>query len=374
MKPVFFCVNTYILFVLKPKSYSLLTLTLQKTCILRTASFSYVSENQLRCTPSNYAGVCLQNIYDYSPFGVSLDGRTMESDFYRRGFNGMEKDDEFKGKGNSYTTEFRQLDPRVGRWFSIDPVTKPTFGSYNSMSNNPIIRIDPWGNDDYFNLAGVYLGSSKDGHTIRIVTSDVKLKKAIKNTTEFTKVLSDFSYCEEDQSNCSMLSAIASFYAPFSGINETVLVKEKENGGVEGVAAFYQPCKIGSAPCDDDYFAIAVSSEGLINNTLNDAANLTNSLSHEKNHQDNYDTRFPLEHVNSIIAQSNHPTWKVTTNSFKRSAVKYAQTLLNQSIKNSVDLNKINDKIQEFNSSPAGEKGELIYNKETNEVNYLRKN
>jgi len=325
------------------------------------------------CLMKQTAGVCLQNTYDYSPFGASLDGRTMEGDFYRRGFNGMEKDDEFKGKGNSYTTEFRQLDPRVGRWFSIDPVTKPTFGSYISMSNNPIIRIDPLGNDDYFNLAGVYLGSSTDGHTIRIVTSDVKLKKAIKNTTEFTKVLSDFSYCEEDRSNCSMLSAIASFYAPFSGINETILVKEKENGGSEGVAAFYQPCKIGSAPCDDDYFAIAVSSEGLINNTLNDAANLTNSLSHEKNHQDNYDTRFPIEHVNSIIAQSNHPTWKVTTPNFKLAALHYASSLLNKSIESGIDMNKINSKILEVNSSPVGEAGELIYNNESKQVNYILK-
>jgi hypothetical protein len=37
---------------------------------LRTASFSYVSDNQFRCTSSNYAGVCLQNTYDYSLFGV----------------------------------------------------------------------------------------------------------------------------------------------------------------------------------------------------------------------------------------------------------------------------------------------------------------
>jgi RHS repeat-associated protein len=93
--------------------------------------------------------VCLQNIYDYSSFGVSLDGRTVESDFYRHGYQGSEKDNETKGGGNSYTTFYRQLDPRVGRWFSIDPVTKPTFGSYNSMSNNPNIRIDPKGNDDY---------------------------------------------------------------------------------------------------------------------------------------------------------------------------------------------------------------------------------
>jgi len=42
---------------------------------------------------------------------------------YRYGFNGMEKDDEVKGKGNSYTTHFRMLDPRLGRWLSTDPIT-----------------------------------------------------------------------------------------------------------------------------------------------------------------------------------------------------------------------------------------------------------
>lgn len=157
MKPVFFCVNTYILFVLKPKSYSLLTLTLPKTIILRIASFSYISENQLRCTPSNYAGVCLQNTYDYSPFGVSLDGRTIDGDFYRRGFNGMEKDDEFKGKGNSYDFGARFLDVRLGRFLSIDIKAGKYTGltPYNFVADNPIIYIDPDGNDIvYFDSKG----------------------------------------------------------------------------------------------------------------------------------------------------------------------------------------------------------------------------
>lgn len=114
---------------------------------MRTASFFYVSENQFRCTPSNSAGVCLQNTYDYSPFGVSLDGRTLESDFYRRGFNGMEKDDDFKGEGNSYSTEFRQMDPRLGRWLSLDPLMAmfSSQSSYVAFDNNPIYFNDPNG-------------------------------------------------------------------------------------------------------------------------------------------------------------------------------------------------------------------------------------
>jgi RHS repeat-associated protein len=91
------------------------------------------------------AGVCLQNIYDYSPFGVSLDGRTVEGDFYRRGFNGMEKDDEVKGNGSSYTTHFRQLDTRSGRWFTIDPKATAFESPYVSMGNNPILMNDPLG-------------------------------------------------------------------------------------------------------------------------------------------------------------------------------------------------------------------------------------
>ena len=100
--------------------------------------------SQNPCFMKQTAGVCLQNTSDYSPFGVSLDGRTMESYFYRRGFNGMEKDDEFKGKGNSYTTEFRQLDPRLGRWMTIDPKSNmcPMSSPYCSMANSPILAND----------------------------------------------------------------------------------------------------------------------------------------------------------------------------------------------------------------------------------------
>jgi len=87
-------------------------------------------------------GVPIRNIADYSPFGVQLDGRTISMESYRYGYQGSEKDDESKGGGNSYTTFFRQLDPRVGRWFSIDPVFQPWQSPYSSMDGNPISLID----------------------------------------------------------------------------------------------------------------------------------------------------------------------------------------------------------------------------------------
>ena len=59
----------------------------------------------------------------------------------------MEKDDEIKGSGNSYTTEFRQLDPRTGRWWSTDPITHPQYSPYSTFDNNPIYYSDPSGAD-----------------------------------------------------------------------------------------------------------------------------------------------------------------------------------------------------------------------------------
>jgi RHS repeat-associated protein len=89
----------------------------------------------------------MQSASDYSSFGVLLDGRSMQKTRYRYGFGGMEKDDEVKGDGNSYTTEFRQLDPRVGRWLSLDPLLSdfPWQSPYCSFDNNPIYYTDPKG-------------------------------------------------------------------------------------------------------------------------------------------------------------------------------------------------------------------------------------
>jgi len=78
---------------------------------------------------------------------MPLPGRQLTPGSYRYGFNGMEKDDEMKGNGNSYTTEFRQYDPRLGRWLSIDPEFRafPWQSPYVAFDNNPIIKTDPRG-------------------------------------------------------------------------------------------------------------------------------------------------------------------------------------------------------------------------------------
>ena len=84
---------------------------------------------------------------DYFPFGMEMPGRISESHRYRYGFQGMERDDDLKKSGNSYTTEFRQYDPRVGRWLSLDPKAElfAQLTPFNAHLNNPVYNTDPKG-------------------------------------------------------------------------------------------------------------------------------------------------------------------------------------------------------------------------------------
>lgn len=59
---------------------------------------------------------------------------------YRYGFQGQEKDDEIKGGGNSINFKFRMYDPRLGRFFAVDPLAaKYAYNSPYAFSENRLI-------------------------------------------------------------------------------------------------------------------------------------------------------------------------------------------------------------------------------------------
>lgn len=78
---------------------------------------------------------------DYYPFGMLLPNRHGSAGSYRYGFQGQEKDDEVKGDGNSLNYKYRMHDPRVGRFFAVDPLTAkyPHYSPY-SFSGNKVIH------------------------------------------------------------------------------------------------------------------------------------------------------------------------------------------------------------------------------------------
>src|SRR5690554_3277453 len=77
---------------------------------------------------------------DYYPYGMQMPGRNGSTGDYRYGFQGQEKDDEVKGEGNSINYKYRMHDPRIGRFFAVDPLAAkfPHNGPYNFSENRVI--------------------------------------------------------------------------------------------------------------------------------------------------------------------------------------------------------------------------------------------
>ena len=111
---------------------------------------------------------------DYYPFGMQMPGRNGNSSEYDYGFNGMLKDDEIKGEGNSYDFGARLYDPRVGRWLSRDAHERDYahLTPYNFVNGMVINAIDPDGNDII--ILGASTGAEGLGHGAVLIGNDDK--------------------------------------------------------------------------------------------------------------------------------------------------------------------------------------------------------
>jgi RHS repeat-associated protein len=79
------------------------------------------------------------SVSDYSPFGVELANRSWSIEEYRSGFQKQEKDKEL-WEGAMYY-KYRVEDPRLGRFFSVDPLyAKYPYNSNYAFSENKLIN------------------------------------------------------------------------------------------------------------------------------------------------------------------------------------------------------------------------------------------
>ncbi|NEN24149.1 hypothetical protein G3O08_11615 [Cryomorpha ignava] len=92
---------------------------------------------------------------------------------YRYGFNGMEKDDEVKGRGNSINYKARIQDTRLGRFLSVDPLTMqfPYYSPYQFAGNKPIIAIDLDGKEEFIRTRYIDAVGNVYRTQIQVVTS-----------------------------------------------------------------------------------------------------------------------------------------------------------------------------------------------------------
>ncbi len=123
----------------------------------------------------------LVSAHDYYPFGSLMPNRAYAASgagTYRFGFNGQERSDEIKGDGNSYTAEFWEYDPRIGRRWNIDPVTLVNslagkslqISPFATMFNDPILKSDVKGDS-----ASDIIIKGKNNSSLTLKTSAVNI-------------------------------------------------------------------------------------------------------------------------------------------------------------------------------------------------------
>jgi RHS repeat-associated protein len=128
----------------------------------------------------NYHITTLLSTIDYYPFGQEMPGRNFSVSRYKFGFNGKEKLDEANGEGNIYDYGFRIYNTQLGKFLSIDPLTKnyPMLSSYQFASNCSIAGIDLDGLEFYYMADGTCAGQIGTNTEVRLINNKITLEDA----------------------------------------------------------------------------------------------------------------------------------------------------------------------------------------------------
>jgi RHS repeat-associated protein len=157
-----------------------------------------------------------------SPFGVELKGRNLKKNNaknYRFGFQGQEGDDQIKGDGNSVNYKYRMHDPRLGRFFAVDPLSGkyPYYSSYQFSGNRVIDAIELEGAE--LKCIKVVLATHADG--------TIYVKSAV-----VLKIVEDYKIVKE----------INGKEVQFS---ETQIIYSYDGETKTGLTSIYEPCDYG---------------------------------------------------------------------------------------------------------------------------------
>ncbi|MFM6933803.1 MAG: hypothetical protein ACKOXP_00015 [Flavobacteriales bacterium] len=305
---------------------------------------------------------------DYSAFHAPLSGRTLYKtnntlDYRFGGSNGQEKTNEVSGNGNHYSAEFWEYDPRLGRRWNIDPVVKEHRSPYDVFSNNPIIMVDPNGDDDYYNSDGTYNTkmskkyNDNGTHNIYVLSADGKSKKLLADTPIKT---------ENDR---KVVERVMSGYAKKAGVSGAVTLKYHKSGSEAHALAFTTEKKV------------YVNTEGGVSDLLSDYHNLESVMFHEKQHQDDQkagksfdDKTFEglLNHSKIYEKQMKDKSFDRTSEDFKAGRFgafgTYLENGLNEALKGfdeKGDPKKVTDMIKSFNEGTGKKYGYSISAKQT---------
>lgn len=164
-----------------------------------------------------------RSLYYYA-FGSQMPGRLYNSANYRYGFNGKENDNEVKGTGNQQDYGMRIYDPRLGKFLSVDPLTKdyPFLTPYQFASNTPIQAIDLDGLEKLY-----YLGAFDKG-------GKSTLLNVLNQSKTFSNAIKSFQNASKNSDNNAILiegvsgnNRAVTMYFPNSQLKEILKSEDK---------------------------------------------------------------------------------------------------------------------------------------------------
>lgn len=236
---------------------------------------------------------------------------------------------------NMYDYSARYYESALGRFTSVDPLAEKYYSisPYVYCNNNPMKYIDPTGMiyDDYFNQQGKYLGTDNDPNSNKVRVMDDNTWAANKTgegTIDHTTgtVISDLA------SNAGLTqNAIRNIYRHY---NETSLSIDNTNDPTVHMAYSYR----GNSKTNTvslEYFALNTSLV-VAKKYIDTVDDIKNVFVHETRHYSdrrkmgfsvfiNLTTKF--KEFSAIEAQTTHPTWKGTSDTYKEAVTNYANSL-----------------------------------------------
>ena len=304
-------------------------------------STSYITDDKANITQ-----------YDaYLPYGELLVDEHSSSEEMPYKFNGKQFDEET----GLYYYGARYMNPITSLWYGVDPLAEKNshISSYVVCSNNPIMRIDPDGRDDYFNSKGKFIRRTEtktnniyisiNGKNILPSQLDLKIKR-----------------------NRQVMANIVGHYATAVGISywgKGKMAVGRNPQGMVGIADTKDETELAATRGANITISVY---KGHVSRFMNDYENLQSSLYHESIHKffslrGDYSDNTSLGHVLKVhIKQFENEHFKSATQDFQQAIIGKAADYLTAALRDSNTRGQVPEAIKKINTAIRNTPYELV--------------
>lgn len=274
----------------------------------------------------------IEQVNHYYPFGGVYGDLAYNSELQKNKYIGKEFD--HTSGLDWYDHGARMYDAAKGSWDRVDFLCEKNTSSsiYGYCHNNPILFVDPDGNDDYFSNNGNYLYSKNNTANIYVFQGKTPVK--------FNK------FDLRNTNNMKVGARVIGHYARLAGI------KYNMNGG-EGHVGI---STLHTTDTEEGVLAQTLGKDifikmtnGKLNEEMYNSNNLVSTLEHEKEHQESNERLTFFIHSNIVLKQIQADSFNKCSENYQVGTVGNLIDLMNKA--NNSNSNSTNSLIQLMNKA-----------------------